>query len=279
MSQGAGKSSPYLTDVLLGLVPPRWGLEATCLCPPSSQCWRGLFHYSAYSFAHSCLWICQQYLCLCSPLHRARCGEDSTGRLSLWSPFSLTKDAVLLPATPLFVGFLLEHESHYSFPVSFQFLIPFEDWSYLKENIWERSGQFGHCPVPKSSRWRGEMKSWEGEPNPRQSRVSVSLKMLLPSVFGVDFLKVHGVPLGWGWFCTSGRDDYHVVVFIWRGCAAVFRQHYAPNWEFKFQLVDWGWKAELWDRNGQAQNAEAPNLLQYVCLIQSGLLRLFCRVE
>lgn len=159
--------------------------------------------------------------------------------------------------------------------------MPFEDRSYLKENIWVHSGQFGHCPVPKSSQ---AMKSWKGEAKPLQGSVCVSLKMLIlhqliPSVFGVEFLKVYWLPLGWAWFCTSGKDDYHVVVFIWRGCAAAFRQHCAPNWEFKFQLVDWGWKAELWDRNGQAQNAEAPNLLQYVCLIQSGLLRLFCRVE
>lgn len=150
--------------------------------------------------------------------------------------------------------------------------MPSQDWSYPEENIWAHSGQFCHCPVPK--------KSWEGRSQPTAEHDVCQFEDADPSVLGVlRFLTVLPVPLGWRWFCASGKDDDHVVVFIWRGCAAAFRQHYAPNWEFKFQLVDWGWKAELWDRNGQAQNAEAPNLLQYVCLIQSGLLRLFCRVE
>lgn len=68
---GDGKSFPHLMDVLLGLIPPRQELEATCLCPPSGWCRRDLFYSSACSFVYSCMRIWQQ--CLCTPQPFTRC--------------------------------------------------------------------------------------------------------------------------------------------------------------------------------------------------------------
>lgn len=67
LSLGRWKSFPHLMDVLPGLIPGCQELEATCLCPLSSWRWRDPFHSSAYSFAYSHVWICQQCLCISQP--------------------------------------------------------------------------------------------------------------------------------------------------------------------------------------------------------------------
>lgn len=84
---GDGRAFPHLMDFPLGLIPPHQELEATCLCPPSSRCWRDLFYSSAYSFAYSCVWIWPQ--CLCTPQPFALCQAwEGQHRLSVTSvPF------------------------------------------------------------------------------------------------------------------------------------------------------------------------------------------------
>lgn len=123
------------------------------------------------------------------------------------------------------VGCLLEHQSYYSFPLGFELLIPFEGWSCLKENIWTLSGQFGYCPVQRAA---VELRAGKGEANPLQSRICVSLKMLI--LHQLIFLCV------WSGISQSAPGPFgmRMVLYKWKrwlSCCCIYLERMCSSFQ------------------------------------------------